>query len=100
VNINNKVGMGKSYFITVLFKTLSKLAAIANKLLPLIKITPISITTFNINSQTIYNLLKLLVQYLFKNLLPVNLTPLQHKFKNIYYLILNKKSIVRYIHLG
>ena len=56
--------------------TPSKLAATAGKLLLLVRAAPISITVFGINGQTIYNLLKLLVQYLFKDLPPTSLTPL------------------------
>ena len=92
--------MGKSYLIIVLSSILSKLTTIASKPSVLIKATPTSIAAFSINSQTIYNLLKLLVQYLFKDLLPISLIPLQQQFKNIYYLILNKKSMIGYIYLG
>ena len=53
--------MGKSYLIAVLSRVLSKLVAIASKPLILVRAAPTSITTFSINSQTIYNLLKLLV---------------------------------------
>jgi hypothetical protein len=77
VNINNKTETGKSYLIAVLSSTLGELAATASKLLLLVKATPTSIAAFSINGQTIYNLLKLLVQYLFKDLLPASLTPLQ-----------------------
>ena len=77
VNINGKVEIGKFYLITVLSKTLSELVATASKLSPLVRATPTSVVTFSINGQTIYNLLKLLVQYLFKDLLPVSLIPLQ-----------------------
>ena len=74
MNINGKTEIGKSYFITVLSRTLNKLAAIASKPLLLIRATPTSVVTFGINGQTIYNLLKLPVQYLFKDLLPISLT--------------------------
>ena len=77
VNIDGKVKINKSYFITVLSRTLSKLIAIASKPLPLVRAAPTSIAAFGINSQTIYNLLKLLVQYLFEDLPPTSLTPLQ-----------------------
>jgi ATP-dependent DNA helicase PIF1 len=77
VNIGNKTGTGKSHLITVLSSTLNKLAATASKPSPLIRAVPTSITAFGINSQTIYNLLKLPVQRPFKDLLPVSLTPLQ-----------------------
>ena len=59
MNINGKTGMGKSYFIAVLFRVFSKLIATASKLLLLVRVTPTGITTFSINGQTIYNLLKL-----------------------------------------
>ena len=49
MNINSKAGMGKFYFITVLFRTLSELVAIASKLLPLIRATFTSVTAFSIN---------------------------------------------------
>ena len=68
MNINNKAGIGKFYFIAVLFRTLNKLAVVASKLSPLVGAAPTSIITFGINGQTIYNLLKLLIQYLFKDL--------------------------------
>ena len=100
MNINSKAGMGKFYFITVLSRIFSELAVTANKLLLLIKATPTSIAAFSINGQTIYNLLKLLVQYLFKDLPPVSFIPLQQQFRNIHYLILNEKLIIKYIYLG
>ena len=50
MNINSKAGIGKFYFITVLFSTLNKLVAIANKLLLLVRATPTSVATFSINS--------------------------------------------------
>ena len=77
MNIDGEVGMGKFYFIAVLSSTLSELAATAGKPSPLVRAAPTSITAFGINGQTIYNLLKLLMQYLFKDLLPVSLIPLQ-----------------------
>ena len=76
VNIDSEAGIGKSYLIIVLFRMLSKLVAIASKPSPLMRAAPTNITTFNISSQTIYNLLKLPLQYLFKDLLPISLTPL------------------------
>ena len=59
MNINGKAKMGKFYLITVLSSTLSKLAAIASKPLPLVRAAPTGVAAFGINSQTIYNLLKL-----------------------------------------
>ena len=76
MNINGKAEIGKSYLIAVLFRMLSKLAAIASEPLLLVRAIPTSVTAFSINSQTIYNLLKLLIQHLFKNLLPISLIPL------------------------
>ena len=61
MNINGKAGTGKFYFITVLSRTLSKLAAIASKLLLLVRAAFTDIAVFGINSQTIYNLLMLSV---------------------------------------
>ena len=77
MNINGKVKTGKSYFITVLSKILNELAATASKPLLLVRAAPTGVTAFGINSQTIYNLLKLPVQYLFENLPPISLIPLQ-----------------------
>ena len=76
MNINTKAEMGKSYFIAVLFRVLNKLVAIASKLLLLVRATFTSVVVFNINSQTIYNLLKLLIQYLFRDLLFISFIPL------------------------
>ena len=59
LNIDGEAGTGKSHFIIVLFRILSKLAAIASKPLLLVRATPTSITTFSVNGQTIYNPLKL-----------------------------------------
>jgi hypothetical protein len=50
VNINNKAGTGKSYFIAVLSSILSELAATASKPLLLVRATPTSVTAFGINS--------------------------------------------------
>ena len=50
VNINGKVGMGKSYFIAVLSSMFSELAATAGKPLLLVRATPTSVAAFGINS--------------------------------------------------
>jgi hypothetical protein len=42
--------MGKFYYITVLSRVFSELAAIVSKLLLLVRATPTSITAFSINS--------------------------------------------------
>ena len=100
MNINGKTETGKFYLITVLSSTLSELAAIASKPSPLVKATPTGVAAFSINSQTIYNLLKLPVQRLFKDLPPASLIPLQQQFRNIHYLVLDEKSIIGHIYLG
>ena len=61
MNINSKAKTGKFYFIAVLSSIFSKLAAIVSKLLLLVRVTPTGVTVFSINSQIIYNLLKLLI---------------------------------------
>jgi hypothetical protein len=50
VNIDGEAGMGKFYFIIVLSKIFSELAATASKLLLLVRATPTSIAAFGINS--------------------------------------------------
>ena len=100
VNIDGEAGTGKSHLIAVLSSTLSELVAIAGKPSPLVRAAPTSVTAFGINGQTTYNLLKLPVQRPFEDLPPASLTPLQQQFRNIHYLILNKKSMIRHIHLG
>jgi hypothetical protein len=71
-----------------------------NKLMLLAQTAPTRVATFNINSRTIYNLLRLLVNHLFKELPTTSLTPLQQAFKDIHYLILNEKSIIRQVYLA
>ena len=100
MNINGKAGTGKSYLIAVLSRTLSKLVATASKPSPLVRAAPTSVAAFGINGQTIYNLLKLPIQYPFKDLPPVSLIPLQQQFRNIHYLILDKKLIIGHVYLG
>ena len=68
--------------------------------MPLAWAAPIGVTIFNINGRTIYNLLRLLVNRPFKELPTTSLTPLQQAFKDIYYLILDKKSIIRQVYLA
>ena len=100
VNINSKAGTGKSYLITVLSNTLSELAATAGKPSPLVRATPTGVAAFGINGQTTYNLLKLPVQHPFKDLPPTSLIPLQQQFRNIHYLVLNKKSMIGHVYLS
>ena len=61
---------------------------------------PTGVAAFNINSRTIYDLLRLLVNRLFKELLVASLMPLQQAFKDIYYLILDEKSMIGQVHLA
>jgi hypothetical protein len=68
--------------------------------MPLAQAAPTKVATFNINSRTTYNLLKLPVNHLFKKLPTTSLTPLQQVFKDIHYLIFNKKSIIRQVYLA
>ena len=61
MNINSEIRIGKFYFIIILSRVLNKLVAIVSKLLLLVRAAFIGVVIFNINGQTIYNLLKLLV---------------------------------------
>ena len=49
LNIDGEAGIGKFYFIVVLFRTLSELAATASKLLLLVRAAPTSVAAFGIN---------------------------------------------------
>jgi DNA replication protein DnaC len=100
VNIDGEAGTGKSHLIAVLSRALSELAATAGKPSPLVRAAPTGVAAFGINGQTTYNLLKLPVQRPFEDLPPASLTPLQQKFKNIHYLVLDEKSMVGHVHLG
>ncbi len=100
MNINNAAKTGKSHLIAVLFRILSELIVIASKPLPLVRAAFTGVVAFGINGQTMYNLLKLSVQRPFKDLPPISLMPLQQKFRNIHYLVLDKKLIIRHVHLG
>ena len=95
INIDREAGTGKLHLITVLSTTLCNMVRANSKPLLLAQAAPIGVTAFSINSRTIYNLLRLPINYLFNKLPTTSLTPLQQAFKNIYYFILNKKSIIR-----
>ena len=60
---------------------------------------PTRVAAFSINSRTIYNLLRLPVNYPFKKLPAASLTLLQQVFKDIYYFILNEKFIIGQVYL-
>ena len=77
ININREAGTGKLYFIAVLSSILSEMAVPYGKLLLLTRAASTRVAAFNINGQTIYKLLKLPVNHLFKELPFANLTPLQ-----------------------
>ena len=100
ININGEAGTSKLYLITVLSTTLCDMARANNKPMPLARAAPTRVTAFNINGRTIYNLLRLPVNRLFNKLPTASLMPLQQAFKDIYYLIFNKKSIIRQVYLA
>ena len=94
ININREAGTGKLYHITVLFTTLYNIVRANSKLMLLAQAAPTRVAAFNINSRTIYNLLRLPVNRLFKELPAASFMPLQQAFKDIYYLVLDKKSMI------
>jgi len=67
---------------------------------PLVRAAPTRVAAFNINGRTTYKLLRLPVNRPFKELPIASLTPLQQAFKDIHYLILNKKLIIGQVHLA
>ena len=76
INVNREVGIGKLYFITILSTTLYNIAISNSKPSLLVRANPTKVATFNINSRTIYELLRLLVNRPFKELPTASLTPL------------------------
>jgi hypothetical protein len=76
ININREVGTGKSHLIAVLSTTLYNIARANSKPLLLARAAPARVAAFSINSRTIYDLLRLLVNRLFKKLPTASLTPL------------------------
>ena len=74
-NINKEVGINKLYLITVLSTTLYNIVKANNKLSPLARAAPTRVAAFSINGRTIYNLLKLPVNRLFKKLPAASFTP-------------------------
>jgi hypothetical protein len=77
ININREVGTGKSHLIAVLSTTLYNIVRANSKPSPLARAAPTGVVAFSINSRTIYNLLRLLVNYSFKKLPATSLMPLQ-----------------------
>jgi len=100
ININGEAGTSKLYLIIVLSTTLYTMARASGKPLPLAQAAPTRVAAFNINGRTTYDLLKLPVNHPFKELPAASLIPLQQAFKDIHYLILNKKSIIRQVYLA
>ena len=76
ININGEVGTGKLYLITVLSTTLYDMVRANNKPSPLAQAAPTGVAAFSINGRTIYNLLRLLINFPFKKLPAASLTPL------------------------
>ena len=95
INVNREAGTSKLYLITFLSTTLYNIVRANSKPILLAQAAPTRVTAFNINSKTIYNLLRLLVNHPFKELPAVSLIPLQQAFKDIYYLVFDKKSIIK-----
>ena len=100
ININGEAGTGKLYLITVLSITLYNIVKANNKPILLAQAAPIRVAAFNINGKTTYNLLRLPVNYLFKELPAASLMPLQQAFKDIHYLIFDKKSMIKQVYLA
>jgi hypothetical protein len=100
ININGEAGTGKSYLITIFSTTLCNIVRANSKPSLLVRAAPTRVAAFNINGRTTYELLRLPVNRPFEELPTTSLTPLQQAFKDIYYLILNKKSIIRQVYLA
>ena len=76
ININGEAGTSKLYLITVLSTMLYNIARANNKLSLLVQATLTRVAAFNINNKTIYKLLRLPVNCLFKELPTASLIPL------------------------
>ena len=76
INIDGEAGTGKLYFIAVLSTTLCNMARANSKPMPLAQAAPTRVVTFNINSRTTYDLLRLPVNRPFNKLPAASLTPL------------------------
>ena len=100
INVNGEAGTSKSHLIAVLSTTLYNMARANGKPMPLARAAFTRVVAFNINGRTIYNLLRLPVKHPFKELPAASLTPLQQAFKDIHYLVLDEKSIIRQVHLA
>jgi hypothetical protein len=76
ININGEVGTSKLHLITILSTTLYNMARANSKPMLLARAAPTRVAAFNINGRTTYNLLRLPVNRLFKELPTTSLTPL------------------------
>ena len=76
INVNRETGTSKLYFITILSTTLCNMVRANSKPLLLTQAAPTGVAAFSINSKTIYDLLRLPVNYLFKKLPTASFTPL------------------------
>ena len=77
INVDRETGTGKLHLIAVLSTMLYDIARANNKPLLLVQAAPTRVAAFNINSKTIYKLLRLLVNCPFRELPTASLTPLQ-----------------------
>jgi hypothetical protein len=76
------------------------MATAAVKPSPLAHAAPTRVAVFRISGQITYALLCLSVQQLFEDLPAASLMPLQQKFRNIHYLVIDEKSMVGQIQIG
>ena len=99
INVDGEAGTGKSHLIGTLSKSLNEMAEAAGKPMPLVRAAPTGVAAFNINGRTTYTLLKLPVRRTYAPLPVASLTPLQEKFKDVHYLVLDEKSMIGCAHL-
>ena len=76
INIDGEAGTNKLYLIAILSTTLYNMVRANSKLILLAQAAPTRVATFNINSRTIYDLLRLPVNHPFNKLLAASLIPL------------------------
>ena len=100
INIDGEAGTGKSHLIAVLSTALCNMATAAVKPLLLACAASTGVAVFGISGQITYALLCLSVQWLFEDLSAASLMLLQQKFRNIHYLIIDKKSIIEQIQIS
>ena len=76
INIDGEAETSKLYLITILSTTLYNIVRANSKSSLLARAAPTRVATFSINGRTIYDLLRLPVNYPFKKLPTTSLTPL------------------------